>query len=149
MEGWLYLAVILDLYSRRVVGWAMSNRIDQTLTLRALHMALKAREPGPGLIHHTDRGSQYAANAYQRLLKARGTICSMSRKGDCWDNAVAESFFHTLKSELVHHNDYRTRDQARRSIFDYIEAFYNRKRRHSHNGNRAPLALELDYAINP
>ena len=108
MEGWLYLAVILDLYSRRVVGWAMSNRIDQSLTLRALHMALKAREPGRGLIHHTDRGSQYAANAYQRLLKARGTISSMSRKGDCWDNAVAESFFATLKVDLVNESLFRT-----------------------------------------
>jgi len=145
MEGWLYLAVILDLYSRRVVGWGMSNRIDQTLTLRALHMALRAREPGPGLIHHTDRGSQYAANAYQKTLKARGTIPSMSRKGDCWDNAVAESFFATLKVEFVHESLFRTRAQATSEIFEYIEVFYNRERRHSSLDYVSPLEFERNH----
>ncbi len=143
MEGWLYLAVIIDLYSRRVVGWAMSNRIDQSLTLRALHMALRAREPGPGLIHHTDRGSQYAANAYQRLLKARGTICSMSRKGDCWDNAVAESFFATLKEELIYRGTWPTRASAKAAIAQYIDGFYNVRRRHSTLGFVSPIDFEV------
>ncbi len=125
LEGWLYLSVILDLYSRRVVGWAMGKRIDQALTLRALGMAFHACEPGPGLIHHTDRGSQYAANDYQKMLKARGITCSMSRKGNCWDNAVAESFFATLKVEFVHERLFHTRTQATREIFEYIEVFYN------------------------
>ncbi len=145
MEGWLYLAVILDLYSRRVVGWAMSHRIDQALTLRALHMALKARVPGLGLIHHTDRGSQYAGNAYQKVLKAHGTICSMSRKGDCWDNAVAESFFATLKVEFVHETLFRTRAQAISGIFEYIEVFYNRERRHSSLDYVSPLEFERSH----
>ena len=144
-EGWLYLAVILDLYSRRVVGWAMGNRIDQALTLRALGMALNAREPGSGLIHHTDRGSQYAANDYRKLLDARGITCSMSRKGNCWDNAVAESFFATLKVEFVHETLFRTRTQATREIFEYIEIFYNRVRRHSSLGYVSPLEFEKTY----
>lgn len=145
MEGWLYLAVILDLYSRRVVGWAMSNRIDQTLTLRALHMALTAREPGHGLIHHTDRGSQYAATAYRKLLKARAIVCSMSRRGNCWDNAVAESFFATLKVELVRESLFRTRAQATSEIFEYIEVFYNRERRHSSLDYVSPLEFERNH----
>ena len=142
MEGWLYLAVILDLYSRRVVGWAMGKRINQALTLRALRMALKACEPGPGLIHHTDRGSQYAANDYRKLLKARRITCTMSRKGDCWDNAVAESFFATLKVEFVHETLFHTRAQATSEIFEYIEVFYNRVRRHSFLGYVSPMEFE-------
>ena len=146
LEGWLYLCVILDLYSRRVVGWAMDKRIDQALTLRALRMALAARAPAAGLVHHSDRGSQYAAKAYRRLLKANQVACSMSRKGDCWDNAVAESFFATLKVELVHERTFYTREQARREIFEYIEGFYNRVRRHSHLGYLSPAAYEHDNA---
>ena len=145
LQGWLYLSVILDLYSRRVVGWAMSKRINQALTLRALAMALNTCEPGPGLIHHTDRGSQYAANDYQKLLKARGITCSMSRKGNCWDNAVAESFFATLKVECVHESLYHTRAQASREIFEYIEVFYNRVRRHSSIGYVSPVEFERNY----
>jgi len=144
-EGWLYLAVILDLYSRRVIGWAMGKRIDQALTLRALRMALDTREPGAGLVHHTDRGSQYAANDYRKLLKARSITCSMSRKGNCWDNAVAESFFATLKVEFVHETLFHTRAQATREIFEYIEVFYNRVRRHSSVGYVSPMDFEKDY----
>jgi len=142
LEGWLYLSVILDLYSRRVVGWAMGERIDQALTLRAMDMALKACEPGPGLIHHSDRGSQYAANDYRKLLHARGITCSMSRKGNCWDNAVAESFFATLKVEFIHETLFRTRAQAITEIFEYIEVFYNRVRRHSSIGYVSPQEFE-------
>jgi transposase InsO family protein len=142
LEGWLYLSVILDLYSRRVVGWAMGERIDQALTLRAMDMALKACEPNPGLIHHSDRGSQYAANDYRKLLRARRITCSMSRKGNCWDNAVAESFFATLKVEFIHETLFRTRAQAITEIFEYIEVFYNRVRRHSSIGYVSPLEFE-------
>jgi transposase InsO family protein len=142
LQGWLYLCVILDLYSRRVVGWAMSERINQALTLRALKMALAGRAPKPGLVHHSDRGSQYAAKLYRRLLKARGIECSMSRKGDCWDNAVAESFFATLKVELVYETLFLTRAQARQEIFEYIEVFYNRVRRHSYIGYVSPVDYE-------
>ena len=145
LQDWLYLAVILDLYSRRVVGWAMGSRIDQALTLRALGMALNACEPGPGLIHHTDRGSQYAANEYRKKLDARGITCSMSRKGNCWDNAVAESFFATLKVEFVHDTLFHTRAQATSEIFEYIEVFYNRLRRHSSIGYLSPSEFESNY----
>jgi transposase InsO family protein len=146
LQGWLYLCVILDLYSRRVVGWAMGQRINQALTLRALKMALAGRAPKPGLVHHSDRGSQYAAKIYRRLLKARGIECSMSRKGDCWDNAVAESFFATLKVELVYETLFITRAQARQQIFEYIEVFYNRVRRHSYLGYVSPVDYEGDNA---
>src|SRR3954453_20748794 len=125
-EGWLYLAVVLDLFSRQVVGWAMDQQMPQELTLAALDMALQRRRPLPGCMHHSDRGSQYAAGDYQKKLAEHGIVCSMSRKGNCWDNAPMESFFHTLKTELVHHRDYLTRDEARRDIFEYIEVFYNR-----------------------
>lgn len=145
-EGWLYLCVILDLYSRRVVGWAMDRRIDQSLTLTALRMALAERTPGSGLVHHSDRGSQYAANAYRRVLAAHRIACSMSGKGDCWDNAVAESFFATLKVELVYETTFNTREQARQGIFEYIEGFYNRVRRHSHLGYVSPATYERDNA---
>jgi transposase InsO family protein len=141
-EGWLYLCAILDLYSRRVVGWAMGTRVDQALTLRALRMALSARAPKPGLVHHSDRGSQYAAKSYRRLLQANRVVCSMSRKGDCWDNAVAESFFATLKVELVHETQFHTRGRAQQEIFEYIEGFYNRVRRHSYLGYVSPVDYE-------
>ena len=141
-EGWLYLAAILDLYSRRVVGWSMDSRIDRALALDALSMALKTRRPEAGLLHHSDRGIQYASTAYQDQLRTHGMICSMSRKGDCWDNAVAESFFSTLKAELVHRTDYVSRSQARASVFEYIEAFYNGRRRHSALGYVSPVEHE-------
>lgn len=141
-EGWLYLAVILDLFSRRVVGWAMDPRIDRWLVLSALDMALDAREPSEELLHHSDRGSQYASADYRARLDAMGITCSMSRKGDCWDNAVVESFFGTLKQELVHRSDFATRAEARSAIFEYIEVFYNRWRRHSYLGYMSPVEFE-------
>ncbi len=141
-QGWLYLAVVLDLFSRLVVGWAMGELIDRHLVLRALDMALKGRQPPRGLLHHSDRGSQYASEDYQRALAARGIQCSMSRKGNCWDNAVAESFFSSLKMELVHEADFATREQARAALFDYIEVFYNRQRRHSSLGYLSPVEYE-------
>jgi transposase InsO family protein len=130
-EGWLYLAVLLDLYNREVVGWAASSRITRRLAIDALNMALGKRSPDQGLLHHTDRGSQYASGDYQKVLKEHGMICSMSRKGNCYDNAVAESFFGRLKSEWVNHQRYLSRSDAIQSLFYYIEIFYNRKRRHS------------------
>jgi transposase InsO family protein len=141
-EGWLFLAVVLDLASRRVIGWAMHHTIDARLTQAALRMALATRCPAPGVLHHTDRGSQYAAHAYQALLAAHGMTCSMSRPGDCWDNAVAESFFATLKRELVADADWATRDEARTAVFEYIEVWYNRERRHSSLGYLSPVAYE-------
>jgi len=141
-EGWIYLAAILDLFSRRVVGWSMDTHLDRMLALDALGMALRTRRPEAGLIHHSDRGVQYASAEYQGRLRERGIVCSMSRKGDCWDNAVAESFFSTLKAELVHQNDYVSRGQARASVFDYIEAFYNGRRRHSALGYVSPVEHE-------
>ncbi|MBM7114427.1 IS3 family transposase [Archangium primigenium] len=141
--GWLYLAVVLDLFSRRVVGWSMSNAIDRHLVLAALDMALEGRQPPRGLVHHSDRGSQYASEDYRRALATRGIECSMSRKGNCWDNAVVESFFSTLKQELVYTTDFTTRAQARLALFEYIEAFYNRQRRHSTLGYVSPVAFEL------
>lgn len=145
MECWLYLCVLLDLFSRRVVGWSMSERINQALTLRALSMALTACQPGPGLIHHSDRGSQYAASDYRKQLQARAITCSMSRKGNCWDNAVAESFFATLKVEFIHESMFRTRSQAVAEIFEYIDVFYNRVRRHSFLGYVSPQEFESNY----
>jgi transposase InsO family protein len=141
-EGWLYLAVILDLFSRRVVGWAMSERIDRRLALDALGMALRNRRPGRGLLCHSDRGSQYASEDFQSCLIAHGFVCSMSRKGDCWDNAVAESFFSTLKMELVHDADWVTHEQAIAAVAEYIEIFYNTQRRHSALGYISPAAFE-------
>jgi transposase InsO family protein len=142
MQGWLYLAVVLCLYSRRVVGWSMSARNGEALTMAALEMALQFREPEPGLLHHSDRGTHYASQRYRQLLKAHGAESSMSGTGNCYDNAVAESFFSTLKNELTLHERYETRDQARASIFDYIEVFYNRERRHSYIGSRSPADFE-------
>ena len=141
-EGWVYLAVILDLASRRVVGWCADKRIDQGLTLRALQMALEQRKPEGGLMHHTDRGVQYASDAYQSALAEHGITCSMSRRGDCWDNAVAESFFATLKTELAHDAHWETRESARRDLFEYIEVWYNRKRRHASLGYLSPAQYE-------
>lgn len=141
-EGWLYLAVLIDLYSRAVVGWAMSDRITAELANDALVMAVWKRKPNKGLMLHSDRGSQYASGLYQKTIKEHGFICSMSRKGNCWDNAPSESFFHTLKVELVHHRRYRTREAAKQDIFEYIEVFYNRQRRHSTIGYHTPLGYE-------
>ncbi|MGH7653561.1 MAG: IS3 family transposase [Gemmatimonadaceae bacterium] len=141
-EGWLYLATVLDLGSRRCVGWAMHDTLEADLPLRALRMACDARHPARGLLHHSDRGSQYAADEYRKALKAHGMRASMSRKGDCYDNAVAESFFATLEFELIMKNDWETRDDARRAIFRYIETWYNRKRRHSTLGYISPAAYE-------
>lgn len=141
-EGWLYLAVIIDLYSRAVIGWAMHKRMKTALVTDALKMALMRRKVRSPLLLHSDQGSQYAAADYRAILAANGIQCSMSRKGNCWDNAVAESFFHTLKTELVQHEDYRNRTEAKASIFEYVEVFYNRQRRHSHVGQVAPLTFE-------
>ena len=141
-EGWLYLAVILDLCSRVAVGWAMSARLTDDVTLDALDMALARRRPPPGLLHHSDRGSQYASGDYQKVLAERGIVCSMSRRGNCWDNAVAESFFATLKVELVHNATWATRALARTELFDYLELFYNGQRRHSALGYLSPRAFE-------
>lgn len=141
-RGWLYVAVMIDLYSRRIVGWAMSNRIDQQLVLDALRMAITQRCPEPGLIHHSDQGQQYAGAAYRAMLEAHSIIQSMSRKGNCLDNAVAESFFSTLKNELVHHIVFEDRDEARSEIFDYLEIFYNRQRIHQSLGFKSPMNFE-------
>ena len=146
-EGWLYLAVLLDAHSRRVVGWAMADHLRSQLTLDALAMALRARRPGAGLVHHTDRGSQYTAAAYQEVLAARGLICSMSRSGDCYDNAMAESFFATLKAELADAGTWPTRAAARTAIFEWLEVWYNRQRRHSALGYRAPVAHEEQHLL--
>jgi putative transposase len=141
-RGWLYLAVVLDLYSRRVVGWSMQPYQDRRLVLTALAMGLTTRRPSPGLLHHSDRGVQYACDDYQRLLSDAEMVPSMSRKADCWDNAVVESFFSTLKQELVYRRDFATHDEARAALFEYIEGFYNRTRRHSTLGYLSPLEYE-------
>ena len=141
-QGWLYLAVVIDLFSRRVIGWSMAEHLRTELVLRALSMALGQRAPGPDLTHHSDRGCQYASQAYREVLTAHGIRCSMSRKGDCWDNAVAESFFGTLKTELVHRTRWLTRLAARTAVFEYIEVFYNRQRRHSYLGYLSPVEYE-------
>jgi len=137
-EGWLYLAATMDLFSRKVVGWSMSASMPATLVLDALEMAIDRRSPSPGLVQHSARGVQYAAHAFQALLDHNGIVCSMSRKGNCYDNAVQESFFHTLKTELCDHEHYRTRAEARASVFEFIEVFYSRQRLHSTLGYRFP-----------
>jgi len=142
-EGWLYLAVLLDLFSRRVVGWATSATNDRDLALKALDQAVRTRRPKHGLVHHTDRGSPYASDDYRSALGAGGLVASMSRTGDCYDNAVAESFFATLKAEHVDHEDFATRATGTASIGDYIERFYNTARRHSHLGYVSPIEFEL------
>lgn len=144
-EGWLYLAVLIDLFSRRVVGWAMGDSLATDLPLRALNMAIQTRRPPRGLIHHTDRGCQYASAEYRAVLEQHGIVASMSRKGNCWDNAVAESFFATLKTELVRDIDFLTRGHARREVFAYIEGFYNRRRRHSSMNYANPNKVEMLY----
>jgi putative transposase len=141
-EGWLYVAVLLDLYARKVVGWAMSEHINAELVQAAVQMAVGRRQPAPGLLHHTDRGSQYACQAYQELLKAHGIRCSMSRKGECLDNAVAERFFGSLKGERTAHREYATRQDARIDVIEYIEMFYNSTRLHSYLGYRSPNGYE-------
>ena len=141
-ESWLYLAVVLDLYSRRIVGWAMAATLETSLVLTALRMALDTRQPEPGLVHHSDRGSQYASQDYRAVLTKHQIQASMSRKGNCYDNAAMESFFGTLKTELIHHRHYLTRLEAKTDIFEYIEVFYNRYRRHSTLGYLAPVAFE-------
>jgi putative transposase len=140
--GWLYLAVVLDLYSRRVIGWAMSAKPDQHVALQALHMAMMHRRPQPGLIHHSDQGALYTSIAYQRLLTQHGLVSSMSRKGNCYDNAVVESFFSTLKNELVHDQRFHTREEAHAAVFEFIEAFYNRQRLHQTLGYVSPTQFE-------
>lgn len=141
-EGWLYLATVIDLFSRRVVGWSMSNRMTKALVNQALRSAINSRRPSRGLLWHTDRGSQYASTSHRKLLKKYGIIQSMSRKGNCWDNSVAESFFHTLKTGLTNHKQYKTREEAQQDIFEYIEIFYNRKRLHSTNDYWSPVDYE-------
>ena len=139
-EGWLYLAVVMDLYTRMIVGWAMGSRMTKELVIHALRMACFRRKPAPGLLHHSDRGSQYCSHAYQDLLKDYGILASMSRKGNCWDNAPMESFFNSLKNERVFHQTYHTREQARCDLFEYLEVFYNRSRRHSALRYQSPAA---------
>jgi putative transposase len=141
-EGWLYLAAVEDLHSRRIVGWAMAEHRESRLVVDALELAVQRRLPGEGLLSHSDRGSQYASAHYQRLLARHGITCSMSRKADCWDNAPMESFFASLKKELVHGADFATRAEARAAIFEYIEVFYNNQRRHSSLGYVSPAEYE-------
>jgi transposase InsO family protein len=141
-EGWLYLAVVMDLFSRRIAGWATSARIDRYLVLAALDMALAARRPPAGLVHHSDRGCQYACADYQAALASRGLVPSMSRKGNCWDNACVESFFSSLKTECVYRQRFSTHAAARLALFDYLEVFYNRSRLHSHLGYVSPAEYE-------
>jgi putative transposase len=141
-EGWLYLAAVIDLCSRKIVGWATADHLRADLTSQALLMAVLHRQPPHGLLHHSDRGVQYACDDYQALLERHGLACSMSRTGNCYDNAVMESFFGTLKTELVYHENYPTREAAQRSLFEYIEVFYNRQRRHSTLGYQSPAQYE-------
>jgi transposase InsO family protein len=145
-EGWLYLAAVMDLYSRKIVGWSMQAHLRTELPLAALRMAISAQRPGAGLIHHSDRGVQYASAHYRTTLQFANLQASMSRKADCYDNAPMESFFHTLKTELVHHSQYATREEAKRDIFAYIEGYYNRTRRHSAIGYISPIEMELKAA---
>lgn len=147
-EGWLFLATVLDLFSRKIVGWSMGSRLTSGLAQTALQNAIDARSPEPGLIVHSDRGKEYYAGEYQQLLKRHGLICSMSARGDCYDNAVMESFFHSLKVEEVHHQDFRTRAEARAVLFDYIEIFYNRQRHHSSIGYQSPVEFENELLLN-
>jgi transposase InsO family protein len=147
MEGWLYLAAVIDLFGRRVVGWAMDDHMRASLVNNALLMAITTRKPKAGLVSHTDRGSQYASKSHRLILQEHKIIQSMSRKGNCWDNAVAESFFHTLKTELTHHVTFETREEAKKAIFKYIAVYYNRKRLHSANDYMAPALLEEQHRL--
>ena len=144
-EGWLYLAVVLDLFNREVVGWAIKQRMSADIVTDALSMAWFRRRPEPGLMHHSDRGSQYASHAFQTKLAEYGMRCSMSRKGNCWDNAPTESFFNSMKNERVHGQRYATRQAAIADLFEYIEVFYNRTRRHSTLGSRSPVQFMQDW----
>jgi len=144
-QGWLYLAVVMDLFSRRIVGWAMSASLQSVLVLDALQMAWRQRAPGPGLVHHSDRGCQYASADFQQLLACHGITCSMSRKGNCWDNAPVESFFGKLKTEWVHGVEYANHEEARGHLFQYIEVFYNRSRKHAALGYVSPAAFEESF----
>lgn len=141
-EGWLYLAIVLDLYSRQIVGWSLSNRMGRKLIMDALRMAVGRRQPAPGLLFHSDRGSQYCSDDFQEMLKTYEMVSSMSRKGNCWDNSVAESFFGSLKTERVFFTNYLSRDEAKKDIVDYIEMFYNCRRRHSYLGYVSPREFE-------
>jgi len=147
-EGWLYLATVIDLYSRKVVGWSMADNMKASLVNDALNMAITRRKPAKGLIWHTDRGSQYASISHRKLIHENGIIQSMSRKGNCWDNAVAESFFHTLKTELIYDEIYETKAQANQSIFEYIEVYYNKQRIHSANNYLSPVEFENAMLLN-
>jgi len=147
-EGWLYLAVVIDLFSRQVVGWAMADNMKADLVNDALLMAIWKRKPNRGLLSHSDRGSQYASDSHRQILQVHGIIQSMSRKGNCWDNAVAESFFHTLKTELVHHVKFKTKEEAKQAIFEYIEVYYNRLRMHSANDYLSPVEFEQTHNFN-
>ena len=142
VEGWLYLAAVMDLYSRAIVGWAMDKHIDTELVSKALNMELLNRSPASKLILHSDRGSQYSSHDYQEMIESHGLICSMSGTGNCYDNAAMESFFHSLKTEWTSHYRYETRSVAKASIFEYIEVFYNRQRRHSYANRMAPMQYE-------
>jgi len=144
-EGWLYLAIVLDLFSRRIVGWSLSDRMKRGLAMDALQRAIDLRKPPPGLIHHSDRGSQYCSADYRRLVKSHGFIASMSGRGNCYDNAMVETVFKTIKSELIWRTAFATRDQASRAIGQYIEGFYNPRRRHSSLGYVSPAAFETAY----
>ncbi|APC07632.1 IS3 family transposase [Neomoorella thermoacetica] len=144
-EGWLYLAAVMDLYSKRIAGYSMQKYLTRELVIEALQKAVTNRRPGRGLVIHSDRGSQYASSDYQQLLRQYGFICSMSRKGDCWDNSPMESFFKTLKTELVYHHRFKTRAEAKLEIFEYIEVFYNRFRLHSALGYETPEEFEKNY----
>jgi putative transposase len=146
-EGWAYLAAILDLFSRRVVGWALGSTLHTNLALSALESAIFVRQPDAGLLHHSDRGCQYTSFDYRTRLQELGVIVSMSRRGNCWDNAVAESFFATLKKELVHRRSWKSRADLREAVFEYIETFYNRRRLHSYLGYKSPAQFESDFAL--
>lgn len=146
LEGWFYLCVIIDLFSRQVVGWSGSKKINTELVVKALNAACMVRRPPKGLVFHSDRGAQYTSDEFQKVLRERGFECSMSRKGNCWDNAVAESFFRSLKVEEVYQKTYRTREEANLSVFSYIEMFYNRQRIHSYLGYLTPAEFEAECA---
>jgi len=146
-EGWLYLASIMDLFSRRIVGWAISERMNRQLVMQALERAVQKRQPPPGLIHHSDQGSQYASHDYQAMLRKYGTKTSMSRKGNCYDNACIESFHSIIKKELIFHEKYETKEQAKASVFEYIECFYNYKRIHSNNRYQSPVMYEKAHQL--
>jgi putative transposase len=148
-EGWLYFAAVLDLFSRRIVGWSMSSQMTSELVADALMMAIWRRGQPQALLHHSDQGSQYSSEAFRRLLAEHGITCSMSRQGDVWDNSAMESFFSTLKTERVHRTVYRTRDEARADVFDYVERFYNPRRRHSTIGYVSPVEFEQNATCSP